>query len=148
MISLAIGADHRGYDLKEYIKKELHDHITWIDVGTHSTERADYPLFAQRVADLINKGMVSEGILLCGSGVGMSIAVNRYQKIYAALVWNEKVAHLAKEHDNANVLIIPADFVSQELAIAMINAWRSARFHEDRYQKRIEMIDQENKTRK
>jgi ribose 5-phosphate isomerase B len=147
MGGIAIGADHRGYALKEYIKKtyQLDKSLSWVDVGTYSSDRTDYPLFAKKLADLMNEGAVTEGILICGSGVGMTIAANRYKKIYAALAWNEEVARLSKEHDKANVLVVPADFISYDQAIAMIIAWQHASFNHDdhRYQKRIDMIDTE-----
>jgi len=107
-MNIAIGADHRGYALKSAIMRSMSD-VTWVDVGCQSKERCDYPLFAQAVAKQVQDKTVDAGILLCGSGIGMSIAANRFKNIYAALVWNVEVARLSKEHDNANVLILPAD---------------------------------------
>lgn len=143
-MNIAIGADHRGFKLKAYIKQYvvgIDDPIAWIDVGAHNDERSDFPIFTQKVCDAIKQGEADKGILICGSGIGMSIAANRYHKIHAALVWNDEVAMLAKEHNNANVLIIPADFVSHELAVQMVNNWLKATFKGGRYQERIDMID-------
>ena len=143
-MNIVIGADHRGFQLKAYIKQYVvgvDNPIAWIDVGTQNEERTDYPLFSQKAAKVIKDKEAEKGILICGSGVGMSIAANRYRFIRAALVWNEEVAKHAKEDDDANVLVIPADFVSQELAVKMINIWLKATFKGGRYQERIDMID-------
>lgn len=142
---IAIGADHRGYAYKEQIKKQIvhaQQHaITWIDVGTDNEERTDYPLFVTPVCKALQSKTAEYGILLCASGVGMSIAANRFSGIYAALVWNADVACMSREDDKSNVLVIPADFVSIEESVTMINAWLAASFKEDRYQQRIAMID-------
>ena len=143
-MKIAIGADHRGFACKSYIKQYVvgtDDSVVWIDVGADDDERSDFPLFTKKVCELIVGGEVDRGILICGSGIGMSIAVNRYKNIYGALVWNEDVARLSKEHNNANVLILPADFVSTEEAASMVNSWLKATFKEGRYQMRIDMID-------
>ena len=115
--------------------------ISWIDVGAFNEERSDYPLFAQLVCKEIVQGNAKFGVLVCGTGVGMAIAANRFRGIYAALAWNEHVARLSKEDDNANVLVLPSDFVSPEESIAMIRAWLSAKFQAGRYQQRLAMID-------
>jgi len=142
---IAIGADNRGFQLKELLRQKSNFGkytITWHDVGTFSPERTDYPLFAQRVAQAILDGEVDYGILMCGSGIGESIAANRYPRIYAGLVWNEQVARVAKEHDNVNVLIIPADYLTETLAYQCIETWLAATFNGGRYQKRLAMIDE------
>jgi len=136
----AIGADHRGFAHKEYIK-EMIAHIEWLDAGAYNDERSDYPVFAHNVCKAILSGKADGGVLLCGSGVGMSIAANRYKKIYAGLAWNVSVAVQNKEDDAVNVLVIPSDYVSPELAVEMICAWHDATFLGGRYQERIEMID-------
>lgn len=144
-MQIAIGADHRGYDQKEEIKREigkLHPSVKWIDVGTYNKERTDYPIYVTKVCDELLSGATKLGILLCGSGVGMSIAANRHPKIYAALVWNEEVARMSKSDDNANVLVLPADFISKECAVAIVNAWLTTQFKGGRYQERLQMIDQ------
>ena len=141
---IAVGADHRGFALKQQVSKRntfADATITWQDVGTDSAERTDYPIFAHRVVNLILKGEVDYGILMCGSGIGESIASNRFSHIYAGLVWNEEVARVAKEHDNVNVLILPADYMTLDTANGCITAWLSATFKEGRYQERLDMID-------
>lgn len=139
---IAIGSDHRGFELKKLIiEKYNKDEIKWTDVGTGDTQRTDYPVYTLPVCLEILQGTADAGILICGSGVGMSIAANRFSNIYAALVWNEEVARLSKEHDNANILILPADFISNEQAFSMIHAWLNAQFKGDRYKTRLDMID-------
>lgn len=146
--TIALGADHRGFGLKELLreKRTFGQHaITWEDVGTHSSEHTDYPLFAHRVAHLLLSNQVDYGVLICGSGIGESIASNRFPHIYAGLVWHEDVAKIAKEHDNVNVLILPADYITDETAHACIEAWLSAKFKGGRYQERLDMIESVHK---
>lgn len=137
---ITIGSDHRGYELKSEIIKHFSD-LQWLDVGTDSKDRVDYPFFAKKVCRNILNGKSSLGILICGSGVGMSIAANRFKEIYAALCWNEDVAKSAKADDNANILVLPADFVLAKDAFAIIKAWLYTEFKGDIYQKRLELID-------
>lgn len=139
-MKVAIGADHRGFAHKEHIKRALPD-IAWHDVGAVDDQRSDYPLFSQKVSEAIRNGRAASGVLICGSGVGMAIAANRYPKIYAALAWNIDVARQSREHDAANVLVIPSDYVSPQDAVAMVCAWHKAVFSGGRYQQRIDMID-------
>ncbi len=143
-MKIAIGADHRGYEYKQCIKqeiKEIKQPIEWIDVGAFDTHRSDYPIFARDVCQVMLRGDAQLGILICGSGIGMAVTANRFKKIYAGVVWNEKIAQLSREHDNTNVLVIPSDFVSCDLAIAMVRSWLDAEFRGGRYQERIDMID-------
>jgi len=143
-MKIAIGTDHRGVAHKEFIKKNLTVSgldIIWIDVGCDTTESCHYPEFAQFVAQKIQNKEVDVGILLCGTGVGMSIAANRFGGVYAGLAWNEAVAKLNKEHDHVNVLVLPADFISHEQSVAMIAAWLQTEKLDGKYKKRIEMID-------
>lgn len=137
-MKVAIGADHRGFVYKQMF---LEKHSEWEDVGAFNDERSDFPVFAQKVVSSIESGQTQEGILLCGTGTGMAITANRFKKIYAAVVWNTEVAQLAKEHNNANILVIPVDFVSFEQSEEMIAAWRNASFLEGRYAQRIALFD-------
>lgn len=144
-INIAVSADHRGYIFKEYLKlqTQLGNYaIVWHDFGTFSPERTDYPPFAQDVVHAIRKGEVQLGIVLCGSGIGMAIAANRFPGIYAGVAWNPDVARKAKEDDNVNVLSIPADFVQQDDLKKLVEAWLSATFKQGRYADRLAMIDQ------
>lgn len=143
-MKLAIGADHRGFAIKEYIKKhitEQSDDIVWLDVGAFNDERSDYPVFAKAVAQALVDGEVEGGVLLCGSGAGVAMGANRFKGIYAALVWNDDLAREAKEHDHANVLALPADYISGEQAVSMIRTWLGAQELNGRYQERVDMLD-------
>jgi ribose 5-phosphate isomerase B len=145
---IALGADHRGFALKEKlrVKRSFGTYaLTWQDVGTHSSERTDYPLFVHRVADLLLSNQVDYGVIICGSGIGVSIASNRFPQIYAGLVWGKDVAKIAKEHNNVNILILPADYITVETAYECIEAWLSGEFKEGRYQERLRMIETVNK---
>jgi len=110
-------------------------------VGTDQPERADYPQYAFKVVKKLLAGEVDGAVLLCGTGIGMSMAANRFKRIYGALVWNEEIARRAKEEDNANVLILPADYIGEQEAIVLINAWLSAKFLNDGYQHRLHELD-------
>ena len=139
-MKICIGSDHRGFELKQVIIEELPE-IEWIDVGTHNDKRTDYPLFAEKVCKNILSGKSEFGVLICGSGIGMSIAANRHKKIYAGLCWSESVAKAAKEDDNINILVLPASFVGPEQAVLMIKDWLSSKFKGGHYQQRLELID-------
>ncbi len=120
MLKIAIGSDHRGYQHKAVIQQGVTietKRIEWIDVGCFNAERTDYPPFAYDVVQAMKSKRADIGILLCGSGVGMAIAANRFDKIYAALVWDIITAARSKEEDNANILSLPADYITPEQAI-------------------------------
>jgi ribose 5-phosphate isomerase B len=145
MNNIVIGADHRGFRYKTSLINRfmIEGHtINWIDVGTYDETRTDYPEYARLACEKIESGQAQCGILICGTGGGMAIVANRYKGIYAAVVWNDQVAKLSKEYDNVNVLVIPADFVTEDEMHSMVHAWLSASFLEGRYQKRISMIDE------
>jgi len=144
-MKLALGADHRGYQLKEYLKQAdalAHLNIEWIDVGAFDSERSDYSVFSIEAAKIVQSNKASGAVLLCGTAVGMAIAANRFKSIYAAVVWQPEIARLAKEDDNANIIVLPADYVSQEQAVESIEQWLAATFKGGRYQQRIDLIDQ------
>lgn len=141
---LAIGSDHRGFEQKEYIKAQFRvadAWVTWLDQGAYNDERSDYPIFAQKVAQAVQKGDALGGVLLCGTGAGMAIVANRFGGIYAGLVWNEQTARMAKEHDNVNVLVLPSDFITPEQALEYVLVWFHATFIAGEYQKRLDLID-------
>ncbi len=141
-MKIVIASDHRGFDLKQQILQEnFNEGIDWIDAGCDSAQRCDYPDYASKVVQTIKNNNAQAGILLCGTGIGMSIAANRYPGIYAALCWNEEIARISKQHNNANVLVLPANFVEVKQALAMIQAWHQATFLGDRHQHRIDQID-------
>lgn len=147
MLKIAIGTDHRGFDHKNIIQSGVSlesKHIEWIDVGCYSKERTDYPHYAFDVVQLIKDKKVDLGILLCGTGVGMAIAANRFAGMRAGVVWNEITAQRAKEEDDVNILTIPADFMTPEQAVKLVMIWLDAQFKGGRYQERIEMINKWN----
>lgn len=139
-MKIAIGADHRGFAHKQFIQTQVTS-VTWVDVGAATDQRSDYPLFAHAVCALMQAGAVDKGLLICGTGVGMAIAANRFVGIYAAVAWNTDIARLSVEHDKVNLLVLPSDYVSCQQAQEIIDAWRAAQFFGDRYQKRIDLID-------
>jgi ribose 5-phosphate isomerase B len=139
-MSISIGADHKGFELKEKIKMHFND-LEWLDVGTQSTERTDYPIYAKSVCNNIINNRSDLGILICGSGIGISIAANRFKHIYAGLCWNNEVAQQAKAHDGINVLVLPAEFLSDDDAFQIIQTWLTTEFNGGRYQRRLEMMD-------
>lgn len=146
LMKIAIGADHRGFQLKKEIQQLLTvtadgKKINWIDVGCFSADYCDYPLAAQEVVKAMHNGEAALGVLLCGTGAGMAIAANRFAGIYAALVWTQELAHLAKQHDNANILVLPADYVTTQLAVTMIQEWLATSFEGGRHQRRIDETD-------
>lgn len=142
-MKLFIASDHAGFDLKESLKKLLSE-IDWNDLGTHSLESVHYPEYSSKLSHaVIASGLdLNEpcGVLICGSGIGVSIAANRFPEIRAALVWNEETAQLAREHNRANVLCLPARFVDAPQASAMVKTWMKSKFLEGRHDLRVKML--------
>lgn len=140
-LPVAIGADHAGFGYKEQLKDILRAaHLTPDDKGTHSTDSADYPDFAHPVASMVARGEAACGILVCGSGNGVCMTANKYAAVRAALCWTVELAQLARQHNNANVLCIPARFVSFEDAQAMMEAFISTPFEGGRHERRVEKM--------
>lgn len=138
---LAIGSDHAGYDYKELVKQMLAEKGYQVDdKGTYSKDSVDYPDFAHPVAEMVAEGKAASGILICGSGNGVCITANKHKGIRAALCWNEELAMLARQHNNANVLCIPARFVDIDLAKKMVDAFLNTPFEGGRHEKRVEKI--------
>ena len=141
-ITIAIGADHAGFELKEqlitYLK--LHNNIV-IDKGCFSSERADYPDFAHAVATSIINKEANFGVLMCGSGNGINISANKHKGIRAALCWNSEIAIMARQHNDANILVLPARYISLEEAFKCIDVFLTTAFEGGRHQTRIEKID-------
>lgn len=140
---IAISADHRGFLLKQYLMNECKD-IQWTDYGSYTSERTDYPLFVPPVIKALKTGLVEYGILICGTGIGMAIAANRYKNIYAGVVWNADLARLSKEDDNVNILVLPADFITQDEAFLCVTSWLTASFKKGRYQDRLLLVDSQD----
>ena len=147
---LVIGADHRGYNLKEEIKKYLEEkRIEYKDFGTNNTEIVNYPEIASKVAQEVQEGMAEGGILLCGSGGGMTIVANKFKGIRCECCDSEEAASEAKSHNNINIIALPADKINISTAVATIRAWLGTEALGGRYLERINMIkDIENKNMK
>ncbi|MBN8701473.1 MAG: ribose 5-phosphate isomerase B [Bacteroidetes bacterium] len=141
-MKLSIGSDHAGFTLKEVIKTKLSkENFVINDCGTYSLDSVDYPDFAHKVATSVVNKEVELGILVCGTGNGVAIAANKHKGIRAALCWNKEIAALAKQHNNANIISLPARFITDNEAIEIINTFLNATFEGNRHQKRIEKID-------
>jgi ribose 5-phosphate isomerase B len=140
MNKIAIGCDHAGFELKELFKSYFGSQFTFIDKGTFSMDSVDYPDFAHQVAVEVENQQVDFGVLICGSANGVAITANKHEKIRAAIAWLPEIAALAKQHNNANILCIPARFVSSALAFDIFNAYLSASFEGGRHQNRIDKI--------
>lgn len=141
MPTLAIGADHAGFELKEILKKWLEKNsYKTKDFGAHSAESADYPDFAHPVAEAVEKKEFELGLLICGSANGVAITANKHQGIRAAICWNEELAALARQHNNANVLCLPARYISVELAEKILDRFLHSSFEGGRHERRVNKI--------
>lgn len=139
---IPIGADHAGYELKEILVAELERRGFDVeDVGTHSTDSTDYADYAHPVAREVESGEARRGILMCGTGLGMSYAANRHHGVRAAVAWTPEIAALARQHNDANVLVLPARFVDAETARAILGAWLDTPFEGGRHERRIAKIE-------
>lgn len=137
-LPVAIGADHAGFEYKEQLKKVLRDaQLTPDDKGTHSADSVDFPDFAHPVASMVERGEAACGILVCGSGNGVCMTANKHTGVRAALCWTVELAQLARQHNDANVLCIPARFVSFEDAQAMMEAFINTPFEGGRHERRV-----------
>ncbi len=138
---IALAADHAGYEEKESIKKTLDElGVEYVDMGTDSSDSVDYPDYARKVAEAVSNGAFEQGLLVCGSGTGMAIAANKVKGVRAAVAWNEDIARLARQHNDANVLALPARFMSDDEAGIVLKAWFAADFEGGRHAKRVEKI--------
>lgn len=138
---IAIGADHAGFELKEHLKKWLEkNNYPLRDFGTFNLESADYPDFAHPVADAVEKKEFDLGLLLCGSANGVAITANKHQGVRAALCWTDEVASLARQHNDANIVCIPARFVSYELAEKILDRFLHSSFEGGRHERRVGKI--------
>ncbi len=139
--TIAIGADHAGFPYKDtiitFLKSEGFDVL---DMGTNSDASVDYPDFIHPVAECIECGDAETGIIMCGSGNGVAMTANKHQKIRAAISWNEELATLARQHNNANVLAIPVRFVSEEMALKMVEQFIKTEFEGGRHERRVNKI--------
>ena len=140
-ITIALASDHAGFEKKQVVLKYLKERgILYKDFGCYSAESVDYPDFAHAIATAIERGEYPLGITFCGSGQGISITANKHQHIRSALCWKPEIAALAKQHNDANICAIPGRFVTDEEAIAIVEAFLNADFEGGRHTRRIEKI--------
>lgn len=140
---LFIGSDHRGYLLKENIKKYLNGmNIEYKDCGTDSEESTDYPNFAKKVSVGVQTAEGNLGILICGTGIGMSIAANKFKGIRCALCNNSETAKFSRLHNNSNVLALAANTIKPETSIEIVKTWLATGFEANRHKKRLDIIEQ------
>jgi ribose 5-phosphate isomerase B len=138
---IALGSDHGGLDLKEAIKELLRERgITVVDCGTDNGNSVDYPDFGEKVASKVSSGEVERGILFCGTGIGMSIVANKYPQVRAALVTDPFMAQMAKEHNNANILVLGGRVLDVDKARDMVSIWLDSTFEGGRHQGRLDKI--------
>lgn len=141
MSTIALASDHAGFSMKEFLKPYLIEKGFEVsDFGTNSEESCDYPDFAHPAAEAVEKGECDFGIGLCGSGNGMQMTLNKHQGIRAALCWLPELASLAREHNNANFLVLPARFITEDEALKIVDAYLSATFVGGRHQRRVDKI--------
>lgn len=142
-MKIAIGCDHAGYELKEQLKSFIQSKGWEVkDFGTYSAERADYPDFAHSVAISVEKKESDYGLLMCGSGNGINMTANKHKGIRAALCWNKEIAELARLHNDANILTLPARFISEEEAKACVTVFYTTSFEGGRHAGRVDKISQ------
>lgn len=141
-MKIALAADHAGFEEKEKVKKTLDEiGVEYTDMGTDSGDSVDYPDYARKVGEAVARGEYEQGLLVCGSGTGMAIAANKVPGIRAAVAWNEEIARLARQHNNANVLSLPARYTPEEEMDKIIKAWFSSDFEGGRHERRVEKIE-------
>jgi ribose 5-phosphate isomerase B len=139
-VKIAIGSDHAGYELKEYLKLSLGEGHEFLDVGTENAASVDYPDYAVQVARLVTEGKVDRGILLCGTGIGMSVAANKVKGVRAALAFDLYTAMQSRRHLDANILALGALVTGMGLALEIARTWIEEPFEGGRHERRIEKI--------
>ena len=139
--TIGLASDHAGYELKQFVKQYCDEHgYSYHDYGCLNEDSCDYPDFGHALADGIERGEVFPGIAICGSGEGIAMALNKHQHIRAGLAWIPEIAHLIRQHNNANVLVMPGRFVDKETARAIMDAFFSTDFEGGRHQRRVDKI--------
>lgn len=141
--TIPIASDHAGVAMKNVLVAELRKlGYQPEDLGTNDADKPDdYPDYAHPLAKEVSEGQAKRGILLCGSGVGMDIVANRYRGVRAALAWEPEIAQLSRQHNDSNVLVLPARFVSNEQGLQIMKAWLDAKFQGGRHERRVKKID-------
>jgi len=139
---ILIAADHAGVEMKKKLRAEL-ERLGFVvrDLGTDSSESTDYADYAHPLAKAVSEGKVKRGVLLCGTGLGMSYVANRYPNVRAAVTWSQEVAELARSHNDANVLVLPARFVTDDDAVKILRTWLETPFEGGRHERRVVKIE-------
>lgn len=140
-MKIIIASDHAGYELKESIIRHFANEFEWENMGTYSSESVDYPDFAHPLAKKISNGENKYGILICGTGNGIGMTANKHANVRAALCWNVDIAALARQHNDANILVLPARFITEEDAFKVVETFFSTEFEGGRHQRRVEKIN-------
>ena len=140
-MKVLIASDHAGYELKEALKEAFANDFEWVDYGTFSTESVDYPDFAHKLAADVANGSYQYGVLICGTGNGMAMSANKHAGIRAGLCWSKEIAALVRQHNNANILVMPARFIPFETASEIVKTFFSTDFEGGRHQRRIDKIN-------
>lgn len=140
-MKIAIGSDHAGFQLKKNIINKFKDKIDFKDVGTYSEESVDYPDYAHLAAKELISNKVERVILICGSGNGIQMTANKHNNIRCALCWNEEITHLARQHNDANAISLPARFINENVAEKIVKAFIKTTFEGGRHQKRTKKIN-------
>ena len=138
---IGIACDHAAYDLKEFLVGYLSTKGFEVkDFGTYSEESCDYPDFAHALGEAIDNGELERGVALCGSGEGISMTLNKHQSVRAALCWIPEIAKLSRQHNNSNILSMPARFITNDEALAMLDIWLETEFEGGRHQRRLDKM--------
>lgn len=141
-MKIAIASDHGGFELKEEIKKHLQDRgVEVLDLGTYSKESVDYPQYGKLCGETVVSGEAELGIVVCGTGIGISIAANKVKGVRCGLCTSVEMAKLTKQHNNANILALGGRTTSVELAREIVDAWLDTDFEGGRHQRRVDMLD-------
>jgi ribose 5-phosphate isomerase B len=142
MEEILIAADHAGFELKKKLEGELKKLGFGVrDLGTNSTDSTDYPDYAHPLAKEVSEGTAKRGVLICGTGLGMSYVANRYPNVRAAVTWSAEVAELARSHNDANVLVLPARFLTDDDAVKILRTWLETPFVGGRHERRVVKIE-------
>jgi len=142
LMSIGVASDHAGYELKTKVIKHLESKGCVVhDFGTDSAESVDYPDYAHKLASAVESGSCQFGIAICGSGNGVNMTVNHHRKVRGALCWTPEIAALARQHNDANIISLPARFIETSIALQMVDVFLSTDFEGGRHQRRVEKID-------
>ena len=143
MVKIAVASDHGGFALKEKVKEHLRErNVKFVDLGTNSTESVDYPVYGKACAEAVASGKAERGIVICGTGIGISIAANKVKGIRCGLCTSVEMAKLTRQHNNANMLAMGGRILETETAFAIVDAFLDTEFEGGRHKRRTDMLDE------